>query len=198
MMSSLYRLIYEKRKKLRKLFLSMKALNKVFGVFVVGNPVCFAKSIVGGPVFRFSADFSKYPEWALERQRSKNGETKLLGFSSLEILYVLPNLLLLGQFSDFPLIVPWVGPGAPNKQNCRNKMFGVFVVGNRVCFAKSIVGGPVFRFSAFFLSTLSEPWSAKGAKLTKQNCWGFRRWKSCMFCQIYCCWASFRISRIFL
>ena len=75
--------------------------NKKLGVFVVENPVCFAKSIVGRPVFRFSANFSKYPEWALKRQRNKIDETKLLGFSSLEILHVLPHLLLLGQFSDF-------------------------------------------------------------------------------------------------
>ncbi len=63
--------------------------NKIVGVFVVGNPVCFAKSIVAGPVFGFPANFHKYREWALERQRSKIGETKLLGFSSWEILYVL-------------------------------------------------------------------------------------------------------------
>ena len=76
-------------------------LPKHLGGVVVGNRVYFAKSIVGGPVFGFSAKFSKYPEWARERQRSKTDETKLLGFSSLEILYVLPHRLLLGQFSDF-------------------------------------------------------------------------------------------------
>ncbi len=37
----------------------------MFGYFVVGNPACFAKSIVGGSVFGISANFSKCPEWAL-------------------------------------------------------------------------------------------------------------------------------------
>ena len=52
--------------------------NKIVGVFVVGNPECFAKSIVAGPVFGFPANFSKYPEWALERQTSKIAEAKCI------------------------------------------------------------------------------------------------------------------------
>ncbi len=46
-------------------------------------------------------------------------------------------------------------------------------------------------------STLSEPWSANGAKLPKHFLGGFRRWESYIFCHIYCCWASFLISANF-
>ena len=45
--------------------------NRIVGVSVVGNPVCFAKSIVAGPVFGFPANFSKYPEWALDSGAAK-------------------------------------------------------------------------------------------------------------------------------
>ena len=52
--------------------------NKIVGIFVVGSPVCFAKTNVAGPVFGFPANFSKNPEWALERQTSKIAETKCI------------------------------------------------------------------------------------------------------------------------
>ena len=69
-------------------------------IFLLGKSK-FAKSMFGGPVFRFSANFAKYSEWALERQGSNIAENYFGGLSSLEILYSLPNPLLVGHFLDF-------------------------------------------------------------------------------------------------
>ena len=58
-----------------------------------------------------------------------------------------------------------MSPGAPTEQNCRNIFGGVFVVGNPVCFATSIMAGPVLGFPQISLSTLKEPGAPKEQKL---------------------------------
>ena len=137
----------------------------------------------------------------MERQRSKINETILLGSSSLEILYVLPTPLLVGQFSDFPQISlstlsrPWSAKGAKLP-----KHFCLFFILLEIVYVlpNPLLVGQFSDFPQISQSTLSGPWSAKGAKMAKQNYWGFRRWKSCMFCEIHCWWASFQIFRRFL